>query len=218
MNTTEPPSPYRYCIGRFSRRTSSSFSPALKVRSITVPFLTFRSLVRTKAPPLPGFTCCCPTTEKSSPSSLITCPLLRSFVEIIFPLPYHDNVLGRFCQHLTPGSGHRDHILNAHAADSGKVYTRLYGYGHVFFQFQIARHLDGRGLMHLQPYAVAEAVAEISAVTGLGDYAPRSRVQPGGGYPRPHRADGLLLGLLHDTVNPLQAGINATDEHGSCQV
>ena len=38
-------------------RTSSSFSPARNVMSTTRPLLSSLSLVRTKAPPLPGLTC-----------------------------------------------------------------------------------------------------------------------------------------------------------------
>ena len=40
-----------------SKSTSSTFSPARKVLSITRPAFMCLSLVRTKAPPLPGLTC-----------------------------------------------------------------------------------------------------------------------------------------------------------------
>ena len=40
-----------------SKSTSSTFSPDRNVLSITFPSFMFLSFVRTKAPPLPGFTC-----------------------------------------------------------------------------------------------------------------------------------------------------------------
>jgi hypothetical protein len=42
---------------RVSVRTGRNFSPARNVRSITEPSSSFRSFVRTNAPPFPGFTC-----------------------------------------------------------------------------------------------------------------------------------------------------------------
>ena len=53
---------------RLSVVTRSTFSPARNVLSTTAPLVMFFSLVRTKAPPLPGLTCWKLTTLTSSPS------------------------------------------------------------------------------------------------------------------------------------------------------
>src|SRR5579859_3542001 len=80
MNTKSAPSRYRYCISRRSMVATSTLTPALKVRSTTLPDITFFSLVRTKAGPLPGLTCWNSTTVHSWPSMLSTMPFFRSFV------------------------------------------------------------------------------------------------------------------------------------------
>src|SRR5260370_3358477 len=80
MNTKSSPSRYRYCICRLSTLATSTFMPALNVRSTTLPDSTFFSLVRTKAPPLPGLTCWNSTTFQSWPSMFSVIPFFRSFV------------------------------------------------------------------------------------------------------------------------------------------
>src|SRR4029078_4206423 len=80
MKTKSLPSLYRYVIDRLSTVAVSTLVPALKVLSTTLPESTFFSVVRTKAPPLPGLTCWNSTTAHSSPSRLRTMPFLRSFV------------------------------------------------------------------------------------------------------------------------------------------
>src|SRR3954470_8578437 len=80
MNTKSVPSLYRNCMSRLSTVAVSTFVPALKVRSTTLPERTFFSFVRTKAPPLPGLTCWNSTTDHSCPSMLSTRPFFRSFV------------------------------------------------------------------------------------------------------------------------------------------
>ena len=68
---------------RTSVRTGRTFSPARKVLSITAPVPTFFSLERTKAPPLPGFTCWNSTIRKTWPSSSMWLPFLNWLVEIM---------------------------------------------------------------------------------------------------------------------------------------
>src|SRR3954471_2111279 len=80
MNTKSEPSLYRYCMSRLSTVAVSTFVPALNVRSTTLPDSTFLSLVRTKAPPLPGLTCWNSTTFHSTPSRSSVMPFLRSLV------------------------------------------------------------------------------------------------------------------------------------------
>src|SRR4029453_6069059 len=71
---------YRYCISRLSRVATSTGSSARKVLSRGRPVRTFLSLVRTNAPPLPGFTCWNSTTFMRLPSRLSVMPFLRSLV------------------------------------------------------------------------------------------------------------------------------------------
>src|SRR6476646_6616917 len=69
-----------------SRRSTvavSTLVPALNVRSTTWPVNTFLSLVRTKAPPLPGLTCWNSTTFHSTPSRSSVMPFFRSLVVAI---------------------------------------------------------------------------------------------------------------------------------------
>src|SRR5215510_9361423 len=72
---------YRYCMCFSSKSTSSTFSPARKVLSMTRPCRMCLSLVRTKAPPLPGLTCWKSTILYGCPSNWIFRPFLNSAVE-----------------------------------------------------------------------------------------------------------------------------------------
>src|ERR1044071_5621812 len=64
-----------------SKSTSSTFSPARNVLSITRPCRMCLSLVRTKAPPLPGLTCWKSTMVYGCPSNWIFSPFLNSAVD-----------------------------------------------------------------------------------------------------------------------------------------
>src|SRR3954469_11449033 len=63
-----------------------NFSPARKVLSITAPSAVRLSLVRTNAPPLPGFTCWNSTILKTVPSTSIWVPFLNWLVLIMPPV------------------------------------------------------------------------------------------------------------------------------------
>src|SRR5918911_4581910 len=80
MNTKSDPSAYKNVISRRSTVAVSTLVPALNVLSTTLPDSTFFSVVRTKAPPLPGLTCWKFTTDQSWPSRLSTSPFFRSLV------------------------------------------------------------------------------------------------------------------------------------------
>src|SRR5215210_4124040 len=67
---------------RVSVRIGRNFSPARKVLSMTAPSAWRRSFVRTKALPLPGFTCWNSTILKIVPSTSIWVPFLNWLVEI----------------------------------------------------------------------------------------------------------------------------------------
>src|SRR5918999_462580 len=80
MKWASLPSAYRNCMRRVSVRTGRNFSPARNVLSITAPSSTRLSLVRTKAPPLPGFTCWNSTMRKTVPSTSTCIPFLNWLV------------------------------------------------------------------------------------------------------------------------------------------
>ena len=63
-----------------STMACSTRMPALNVFSSTAPVRTLRSLVRTNAPPLPGFTCWNSTTWNRPLSSWSVIPFFRSLV------------------------------------------------------------------------------------------------------------------------------------------
>src|SRR4051794_902201 len=67
---------------RLSVRMGRNFSPARKVLSSTAPSWVRRSLVRTKAPPLPGLTCWNSTILKTVPSTSMWVPFLNWLVLI----------------------------------------------------------------------------------------------------------------------------------------
>src|SRR6478672_6298934 len=109
----------------------STRMPALNVRSRTLPVRTLRSLVRTKAPPLPGLTCWNSTTWNRPSSRLRLMPFLRSLVVMVAiegPCSGegsrgrgsrsggHDGPLGREGEGSTTLGGDHDGVLDPHPA------------------------------------------------------------------------------------------------------
>src|SRR5919199_199440 len=121
-----------------SVRTRANFSPARKVRSTTAPESSALSLVRTNAPPLPGFTCWNSTIRQTSPSSSMCMPFLNWFVLTVSAIPRGslavgppgplrfvcarlvdgDQVLAEVRQVLDAGVGDDDVVLDPNAADA----------------------------------------------------------------------------------------------------
>src|SRR6266511_2066044 len=168
----------------------STGSSARKVLSSTRPVRTFFSLVRTKAPPLPGLTCWNSTTFIRSPPMFRVMPFFRSLVVGITALlrrrgefappprlvvrglgPLQlEKLLGRGGQHVVAaGSDHRQ-VLDPDAAEAGKVDTRLHGYGRPWRDPTIGAHAHPRGLVDLQADSVAGGMAEGVTETGLADH------------------------------------------------
>src|SRR5579872_6408354 len=140
MKTKSSPSRYRYCISRLSTVATSTLTPALKVLSTTLPDITFFSLVRTNAGPLPGLTCWNSTTFQSCPSRFSVMPFFRSFVVATgslhalqdeqFPAGRKVSRRGLCHRSQRPGSParrHDQHVLDPDAALAGQVHTRLDG-------------------------------------------------------------------------------------------
>src|SRR5215469_3380639 len=183
MKTKSSPSRYRYCISRLSTLATSTRTPALNVRSTTLPDSTFFSLVRTKAPPLPGLTCWNSTTVQSAPSMLSVMPFLRSFVVATSCLPrasgtavppsQHEQFLGGRDERFRPGRADHEGVLDPDAALAGHVNPRLDSDRNPVFEFTCPARSEHRRFVHLQPDAVTEAMPEMVAVTSRSDHRAR---------------------------------------------
>src|SRR5580693_4305693 len=161
MKTKSAPSRYRYCISRRSTLATSTLTPALKVRSTTLPDMMFFSLVRTKAGPLPGLTCWNSTTVHRLPSRFSVMPFFRSFVVATLRLSpeLKDEKFSRSSREQVRSVGpHNENVLNPDAAPAGKVHTRLDGDWNPAAQFTRSAVPDHRRLVHLKSDAVAEPV------------------------------------------------------------
>src|ERR1700759_3739085 len=137
MNTKSSPSRYRYCMSRLSTLATSTLMPALNVLSTTLPDITFFSLVRTKAGPLPGLTCWNSTTFHSCPSRFSVMPFFSSLVLATPRLQLQDQQFpgGRGQEAGSDPRRHQQHALDPDAALSGQVDTRLDGDGNPVSQF-----------------------------------------------------------------------------------
>src|SRR5437763_12589253 len=95
--------------------------PALKVLSTTLPDSTCFSLVRTKAPPLPGLTCWNSTTVQSCPSRFSVMPFFRSFVVATFSLQKSKNKKFTGCrrEEARPACPHDQDVLDPDPAPAG---------------------------------------------------------------------------------------------------
>src|SRR5215211_4157335 len=146
----------RYCISRFSRMATSTGSAARKVRSSTRPVRTFLSLVRTKAPPLPGLTCWNPTTFMSVPSRFRVIPFLRSLV-VGMAQPYHR-------AERRPARARQ--VLDPHPAEAGQVHPGLHRHRRPGGEPPGGALPDPGRLVDLQPDPVPGRVAERLAEAG----------------------------------------------------
>src|SRR5215469_11306884 len=224
MNTKSSLSRYRYCISRLSTLATSTLTPALKVLSTTLPDITFFSLVRTKAGPLPGLTCWNSTTLHSCPSMLSVMPFFRSFVVATDRLPFTTELQdqqfpgGRSQDAGSPACRHNQDVLDPDAALSGQVHTRLDGDRNPVGQFTRSAVPEHRRLVDLQPHAVPEAVLEVLGVPGRLDHLAGRGVYGTGLRAWLDRLDPGALRLRDELVDvPLPAG-RLTDRDGAGHV
>src|ERR1700733_1155168 len=121
MKTKSEPSRYRYCISRRSTLATSTLTPALKVRSTTLPEVMFFSLVRTKAGPLPGLTCWNSTTVHSPWSRFKVMPFFRSLVVATFQVSRSkdEKISRRRREQARPVSSHDQDVLDPDSALAG---------------------------------------------------------------------------------------------------
>src|SRR6202046_2792692 len=141
-------------MSRLSMMAWSSFSSARYVRSITAPLRRFLSLVRTKAPPLPGLTCWNSTTLNKPSGRSRLMPFLRSLVETAM------DVLCELGQGASAVLGDDEGVLDADATVPGNVHTRLHGDDEAGGEDSSAQLRDGRGFVDVEADPVARAVLE----------------------------------------------------------
>src|ERR1700760_5581 len=133
-------------MSRLSTLATSTLTPALNVRSTTLPVITFLSLERTKAPPLPGFTCWNSTTVQRLPSMFRVMPFLKSLVVATFAVSAYarrarpsqgEKFLGGSREDLRCPVGRtspdNQHVLDPDTASAGQVDTGLDGYRYTVF-------------------------------------------------------------------------------------
>src|SRR3954452_24122797 len=160
MRTTLVPSSYRNCMSLTEVWTRIIVSPARKVFSTTLPVTTALSLVRTKAPPLPGLTCWNSTMRQMTPSTSTCMPFLNWLVEIVSAicLSRVDQRFGELREHLGPAFGHHDEVLDATAEATRKVHARLDGHDVSWFEHPLGAGPEARLLVDREPDAVPGSV------------------------------------------------------------
>src|SRR5215472_5657997 len=200
MKTNSSPSRYRYCISRLSTLATSTLTPALNVRSTTLPDITFFSLVRTNAPPLPGLTCWNSTTLQSWPSMFKVMPFLRSFVVatvVASPadgrVPLRPGPVGlwtRLKDEQFPGNGgerlsrsrrpgtraDNERVLDSDTARTRQVNSGFDGDRDPVRQCTGLVLPEPRRLMDHKSNAMPKTMGEISPVAGALDDVTRHRV------------------------------------------
>src|SRR4051812_14054469 len=143
----------------------STFSAARNVRSTTEPVRTFLSVVRTKAPPLPGLTCWNSTTSNRPSSRSRVIPFLRSLVVVVgmgrsafWAGSRQGGGLGGVRQRPAPVLGDHQGVLDAHTAVLRQVDARFDGHDLAGAERSIARRRHPRGLVDVEAHAVAGGV------------------------------------------------------------
>src|SRR6266508_86242 len=235
MNTKPSPSRYRNCISRRSTMARPTLTPALNVRSTTAPVLTFRSFVRTKAPPLPGFTCWNSITWNRVPSSSSVIPFFKSLVETLTWLlrwwagigsrrpksrggrdvaSRREEVLTRPREGPAPVHRHLDHVLDPDPAHTGKVHARLHRHDGAGRERVLAPSAKARPLVDLETHPVAQAVGEVLAEAGGLDHRTGRGIHLGSGGPHPYRVDACLVSRAHQFVDVTEPVRGLAERHG----
>src|SRR5680860_32970 len=117
-------------------------------------------------------------TAASDPRSSVGLSVARSFMTCTSAAPPTDlrlqlldqlQILGQTAEIATAVLGDDDEILDPHAELTGQVDARLNRHHFAGGEHVLRARREARLLVHLEPDAVAEAVAEALAVPGGGD-------------------------------------------------
>src|SRR3954452_22312151 len=163
----------------------ANFSPARNVRSTTAPVSMFLTLVRTNAPPLPGFTCWNSTIRQTPPSSEMCIPFRNWLVLTVSATAVESSarqglspatargcphglrelheLLGEGRQDLRRAVADDDQVLDADPAAAREVDAGLHArdVGRLERLRRLGR--EPRQLVHVHADAVAQVVAEVLA-------------------------------------------------------
>src|SRR2546430_11616754 len=196
-----------------------TFSSARKVRSSTAPPATFLSLVRTNAPPLPGFTCWNSTTvTRPSDGRLRAMPFFRSLVEMLKEQRSQNQVLRKFGEGIGAVGGDDHRVLDADAAHTREVHARLDRDDRTALQGITGTRGHPRLLVDLEPYtmtgAVHERVAPAGGVDDLATGAVDGRAVGAGA----HRFAPGPLALAHDIPHAPRLPTGVADADGAGHV
>src|SRR3954447_26843602 len=202
-----------------SVRTRENFSPARNVRSTTAPLSSPFSLVRTNAPPLPGFTCWKSTMRHTPPSSSMCIPFLNWFVLTVSAmkrkLADRDQVLAEPGEVVDAVGRHHDVVLDPDAGTPLEIDPRL-DRDDVARRQRVGRlRRHPRRLMHLEAETVAETVAECPCERRLVDDAACRSVGVDAGDPGADRVERRLLCREHDRVRLLHDTVDRTGHEGA---
>src|SRR3954453_3996371 len=135
---------------------------------MTAPVRAFFSLVRTKAPPLPGLTCWNSTTVIRPSGRFSVMPFFSSLVEMLTG-GSQDKVLGCSGQGLRAVGPNDDRVLDADTAHAGQVHAGLDGHDIAADDATRGRTRNPRVLVNLDAHTVTGAMAEQITPARFGD-------------------------------------------------
>src|ERR1700744_6362512 len=130
---------------------------------MTAPLRTFFSLVRTKAPPLPGLTCWNSTTLNRPSGRSRLMPFFRSLVETAM------DVLCESGEGAGAVLGHHQGVLDTDATVPGNVDTGLDRDDEAGREDSSAQLAHRRGFVNIEADPVPGAVLEPLGPAGVGD-------------------------------------------------
>src|SRR5690606_30951026 len=192
-------------MARLSTTACSTRSSARNVLSSMPPERTLRSLVRTKAGPLPGFTCWKSTTWNSPSDRSRAMPVFRSWVVVAAMRArapgacrgLDGGILGRQRQRAAALGGDHDRVLDADATVLGEVDAGLDGDDVAVGQVTSRGGRDPRRLVDVEAHAVPGAVQEGVLPPGVAQDRPARLVDLRCRDPRSHGGHAGRLRCPH---------------------
>src|SRR6266550_3395497 len=195
----------------------------------------FLSLVRTNAPPFPGFTCWKYTIWNRCPSISSTNPFLKSAVvatdspmgAVRHPkrsegrcadrgrgrLHQLDQLRSSVGQTLWTIGTEIDIVLQPHPTPPRKIDARLDGDYRMHRQRAVGRRRQTRRLVHLESETVSQRVAERVAEAARRDDLPGKRVTLPAGHSGPEMLQRPLLRASHQVVHGALPLVGACPDH-----
>src|SRR5665648_709501 len=170
--------------------------------STTRPLLSSLSLVRTNAPPLPGFTCWNSTMIHILLSYMMHMPFLKFAVVTAIGSPslQFDQFTRRGAQNARAVGFHDDQVFDSNTAESVQIHTRLDGDDRVLGQHVIASGAHAGEFVDVEADPMAQAVSEVLGEATLRKHRARDLVHVHSDDTRAYRRDARLVGCEHRFV------------------